>query len=105
MGETRRFQTLPFPASERGGSIHTRPWPTRAVSRRRRRSAVPDLPDLRCRSSKGVIASQMRRPSDAVSIQRWRWQRDGKNAIVDQVELRLLGGEDHRMDIERGYRV
>jgi class 3 adenylate cyclase len=37
---------------------------------------------------------------DAASIQPRRWQRDGKSAIVDQVELRLLGGEDHRMDIE-----
>ena len=35
-----------------------------------------------------------------MSIQRRTWQRGGKNAIVDQVELRLLGGEDHRMDVE-----
>jgi hypothetical protein len=43
--------------------------------------------------------------SDAASIQRRRWQRDGKSAIGDQVELRLFGGEDHRMDIEAWYRV
>jgi class 3 adenylate cyclase/tetratricopeptide (TPR) repeat protein len=35
-----------------------------------------------------------------LSIQHRRWQRDGKSAIVEQVELRLLGGEDHRMEIE-----
>jgi class 3 adenylate cyclase/tetratricopeptide (TPR) repeat protein len=38
--------------------------------------------------------------SDAALIQPRRWQRDGKRAIVHQAELRLLGGEDHRMDIE-----
>jgi hypothetical protein len=53
------------------------------------------MPELQKRSLPDEAAA-----SDAASIQRRRWQRDGKSAIVDQVELRLLGGEDHRMDIE-----
>ena len=53
------------------------------------------MPELQKRPLPVEVAT-----SDTASIQRRRWQRDEKNAIVDQVEPRLLGGEDNRMDIE-----
>jgi len=34
------------------------------------------------------------------AVQRCRWQVDGQSDILEQVEVPLLGAEDHRMDIE-----
>jgi class 3 adenylate cyclase len=44
-------------------------------------------------------------PDEATSstvrlFQRCRWQADGQSDILEQVEVPLLGAEDHRMDIE-----
>src|SRR5215475_11755569 len=40
------------------------------------------------------------RPRMARLFERCRWQADGQSDILEQVEVPLLGVEDHRMDIE-----
>src|SRR5215470_4401984 len=39
-------------------------------------------------------------PRTARLFQRCRWQADGQSDILEQVEVPLVGAEDHRMDIE-----
>ena len=52
------------------------------------------------RSAMPVFQKRSSHDSNGASISALRWQVDGESGILEQVEVPLLGAEDHRMDIE-----